>query len=307
MGPLLAAALQSPALSAPPLPPGIAYALVAAVVWGTYIFVLKRYFTGYPGTVLTAVVNTSATLWYLPMLLSTPASAVPAPSAFGATEAAALLLTVAATAAGFLVFLAALDAGEVSYVAPINKIVPVFVLPIEILLLHEVLEPIQIAGVVVVTLAVYVANYRRGYLLDPLKKAVTARPAQLALVSAVCYAVSDVGKRFALQEMSIPTTLWVPFLLAAVVVLLLPLVVRDWVPIREDLPKFVLAGAVVAVGEHLTSLAFAVAPASIVSPVVNTQAVVAVLLGGVLLRERAFGTRLVAAVLAVTGVGLIAL
>lgn len=301
---LAAVALQSGVLS---LPPGIAYAVVAAFVWGTYIFALKRYFGGYPGTVLTVVVNVTAVLWYLPLTLSTPRSAYPDPEGIGLPEVGIVLLTVVTTAAAFLVFLAALDAGEVSYVAPINKVVPVFVLPIEVLFLHERLAPIQVVGVVVATLAVYVANYRRGYLLDPLKKAVTVRPAQLALLSAACYAVSDVGKRLALQEMAIPTTVWVPTLLCGVVVLLVPLAVRDWVPVRQDLPKFAFAGAGVALGEHVTSLAFAAAPASIASPVINTQAVVAVLLGGIVLRERAFGTRLVAAALAVTGVGLIAL
>jgi drug/metabolite transporter (DMT)-like permease len=79
------------------------------------------------------------------------------------------------------------------------------------------------------------------------------------------------------------------------------------VSVRDDLPKFAVAGAGVAVGEHVTSLAFQQVPASIASPIINTQAIVAVLLGGVLLRERAFATRLVAAALAVCGVGLIAL
>lgn len=57
---------------------------------------------------------------------------------------------------------------------------------------------------------------------------------------------------------------------------------------------------------HLTTLAFDAAPASVVSSVVNTQAVVAVVLGGLLLGERGFGRRLLAALLAVVGVALIA-
>jgi drug/metabolite transporter (DMT)-like permease len=70
--------------------------------------------------------------------------------------------------------------------------------------------------------------------------------------------------------------------------------------------KFLVAGALVAFGEHVTSLAFAVVPASVASPIINTQAIVAVVLGGLLLGERGFRTRLVASVLAVTGVTLIA-
>lgn len=291
-----------------PLSPGIGYALAAAFVWGTYIFVLKRYFSQYPGTVLTVVVNAVAVAWYLPVAVPrVRAAGLPDVSTFSLTALAVVVGTVSMTAAAFLLFLRALDAGEVSYVAPINKIVPVFVLPIEVIFLSQRLTPLQVLGVVVATLAVYVANYREGSLLDPLKKAATTRPAQLALLSAVCYAVSDVGKRVALQELAIQPELWVPTLLVGVLVVVFPLAVREWVSIRGDVLKFAVAGAGVALGEHVTSLAFQQAPASIASPIMNTQAIVAVLLGGIVLRERAFGTRLVAAGLAVCGVGLIAL
>jgi uncharacterized membrane protein len=253
-------------------------------------------------------INAAAVAWYLPLAVPrVRAAGLPAGDAFGVLEVGIVVGTVLAAAAAFLLFLRALSAGDVSYVAPINKIVPVFVLPIEVLLLQQRLTPLQIAGVVVATLAVYVANYRAGSLLDPLRKAATARPAQLALLSAACYGVSDVGKRVVLQELSIQPELWVPTLLVGVLVVVLPLALREWTPVRGDLPKFALGGAGVALGEHVTSLAFQQAPASIASPVINTQAVVAVLLGGVVLRERAFATRLVAAGLAVCGVGLIAL
>jgi drug/metabolite transporter (DMT)-like permease len=291
-----------------PLSPGVGFSLAAAVVWGTYIFVLKRYFARYPGTVLTVVINAAAVAWYLPIAVPrVRAAGLPDAAAVDASQLAVVIGTVVTSAVAFLVFLRALDVGEVSYVAPISKIVPVFVLPIEVLLLHQRLTPLQIAGVVVATLAVYVANYRTGSLLDPLRKAATARPAQLALLSAVCYALSDVGKRLALQELGIQPELWVPTLLLGVLVVVFPLAVREWVSVRADLPRFVAAGGGVALGEHVTALAFQQVPASIASPIINTQAIVAVVLGGVVLRERAFATRLVAAGLAVCGVGLIAL
>ncbi|WP_318568178.1 DMT family transporter [Salinigranum marinum] len=291
-----------------PLSPGVGFSLAAAVVWGTYIFVLKRFFSRYPGTVLTVVINAVAVAWYLPVAVTrVRAAGLPDATAVGASQLAVVVGTVVTSAVAFLVFLRALDAGEVSYVAPISKIVPVFVLPIEVLLLHQRLTPLQVVGVVVATLAVYVANYRTGSLLDPLRKAATARPAQLALLSAVCYAISDVGKRLALQELGIQPELWVPTLLLGVLVVVLPLAAREWVSVRADLPKFVAAGGGVALGEHVTALAFQQVPASIASPIINTQAIVAVVLGGVVLRERAFATRLVAAGLAVCGVGLIAL
>ncbi|RLM90376.1 EamA family transporter [Halobellus sp. Atlit-38R] len=289
------------------LSPGIGYSLAAALVWGTYIFALKQYFEEYPGTVLTVGINAAALAWYLPLTVRrTDPATVPSLASFGLHEGAIVLGTILATAAAFLIFLRALEAGEVSYVAPISKIVPVFVLPIEVLFLQQRLTPLQVTGVVVATLAVYVANYRTGSLLDPVRKAASSRAAQFGLLSAACFALSDVGKRVALQELALPLELWVPTVLGGVLVAVLPLAVREWVPIRDALPKFLLAGGGVALGEHITSLALSTVPASIASPIINTQAVVAVLLGGVLLREDAFRTRLVAAALAVVGVGLIA-
>ena len=287
--------------------PGIGYAVVAAFIWGGYIFALKRYFSAYPGTVLTVGINAAAVAWYLPIAAASGGfGRLPSPEAVGAVGIGVTLGTIVATATAFLLFLRALDLGEVSYVAPISKIIPVFVLPIEVLVLHERLTPLEVSGVVIATLAVYVANYRSGPLLEPLRKAATARSAQFALASAASFALGDVGKRLVLQEFGIPLTVWVPLLLGGVLVVVLPLAVREWVPLRRAAPRFVLVGGGVAVGEHATSLAFSVVPASIASPIINTQAVVAVVLGGVVLREEAFGIRLAAAGLAVVGVGLIA-
>jgi drug/metabolite transporter (DMT)-like permease len=287
---------------------GLASAVTAAFVWGGYLFALKRYFDGYPATVLTVLVNGFAVLWYLPLTLTRVSpGAVPSAGDLGGSGLAVLAVTVVATAAAFVVFLRALAIGEVSYVAPINKLVPVFVLPLEVGILQQALDALEVVGVFVATTAVYVANYRQGGLLDPLRRAAASRPAQLALLSAACYAVSDLGKRVVLQEMSVPIELWVPTLLFGVLVVLLPSALRAWpAGLLPDLPKFALAGALVALGEHVTSLAFAAIPASIASPIINTQAVVAVLLGGIVLREAQFRIRLVAAGLAVAGVALIA-
>lgn len=289
------------------LEPGIVYSVLAAFIWGGYIFLLKRYFAGYPGAVITVVVNGFAILWYLPVTAVTmDAAAIPSLGELGLYGVTVVVGTAVLVAIAFVLFVEALAEGDVSYVTPINKLAPVFVLPIEVILLNQFLGPLQVTGVVVATLAVYVANYRGGALADPLRRAASSRPAQLALVSAACYAASDVGKRVALQELAIPTTVWVPVLFAGSGLAVLPVALRRWKPIRGSLPKFVAAGGVVALGEHVTSTAFNLVPASVASPIVNTQAIVAVVLGGVVLGERNFGIRLVAAVLAVAGVSLIA-
>lgn len=296
---------------------GIGLAVAAAVVWGVYLVFLKSAFSGYPASLLTVLINSFALAWYLPIAGWRVGwtGAMTAVSGFGVAHVAMILIAAGGIAAAMVAFLRALAVGEVSYVVPINKIVPVFVLPIEVLLLGQLLTPLQVAGVVVATIAVYVANYRQGSLLEPLRRAAHSRPAQLALLSAACFAVSDVARRIALQELAIPTAVFVPLLLGGVLVLLVPSALRSsirWSHKGREMQltawgKLAVAGGFVATGEQLTNLAFSVLPASIASPIVNTQAVVAVLLGGVLLRERQFRVRILAAVLAVVGVTMIAL
>ncbi len=288
--------------------PGLGFAISAAFVWGFYIYVLKRSFSRYPPAALTVLINAFAVAWYLPVTITRTEFSSELLAGFGLAELGIVALTVLSTAVAFVLFLHAISIGDVSYVTPINKIVPMFVLPLEVLLLGQFLTPVQVAGVVVATLAVYVANYDPGGFFRPFVKAARSRPAQLALVSAMCYAVSDVGKRVSLQELAIPETLWVPVLLVGVLLVLLPSAISNPpTEVRGDLPKLALGGAIVALGEHVTTLAFALLPASIASPVINTQAIVAVVLGGLLLGERYFRLRLLAAVLAVVGVTLIAM
>ena len=289
---------------------GIAFAVGAAVVWGGYLFFLKQSFDGFPATVLIVYANAFAIVLFSPVVAGSLGfdGIRSALTGFGVLEIGTLTITAGMTAAATVAFLRALAVGEVSYVAPISKIVPVFVLPIEVLVLRQALSPLQVAGVVVATVAVYVANYRGGSFVAPIRRATTSRAAQLAVLSAACFAVAAVTKRIGLQELAIPSALWLPLFLAAVLVVALPFAIRAHPEtVRADLPKLVAAGGIVALGEYLTTLAFGLVPASIASPIVNTQAIVAVLLGGVILDEQYFGTRLVAALLAVVGVGMIAL
>ena len=289
---------------------GIVVAVGAALVWGGYLFYLKRAFADYPASLLTVSINSFALVWYLPVFLTSigPGGASDALAAFGVEQVAVVALTATMVAGAMIAFLRALAVGEVSYVAPISKIVPVFVLPIEIIALGQVLTPLEVAGVVVATAAVYVANFRGGALLDPLRRAATSTAARLALLSAMAFAVSDVARRVGLQELAIPVGLWVPLLIGGVAVVLLPAAIRAETPatLRADLPKLAAGGLFVAAGEGLTNTAFSLVPASIASPIINTQAVVAVVLGGLLLNEQQFGVRLVAAALAVIGVTMIA-
>lgn len=288
--------------------PGVLFAVFAAVTWGVYIFSLKWLSSDVSPAALTVLLNSCAVIWYAPLVVSRNNVSQTLITEIGPLEVAIVALTVIMHAIAFVLFLWAITEGDLSYVAPIGKTVPVFVLPIEVLVLGQVLTAAQVLGVVVATAAVYVANYEPGNLLGPVANVYNSRPAQFALLSAICYAVGDVGKRIVLQEIGIPTTLWVSILLIGLILILLPSAVRNPPSLtRRSIPRFIGVGGIVALAEHTATTAFAILPASVASPIVNTQAVIAVILGGVFLGERYFRVRLLAAVMAVVGVTLIAL
>jgi drug/metabolite transporter (DMT)-like permease len=288
---------------------GILLALAAAFVFGGYLVAIKRYFGHYPSTLYVALVNATALPWAVGIGVLTVPPAGYLPDSLSAVGVAVLLGTGVLTALALLAFFRAIRVGEVSYVAPLSKLVPVFVLPLEVLLLAQPLSALQVGGVLVATAAVYVANYRADGLLTPLRRAATSRAAQFALLSAAIFGVVDLGKRVVVQELAIPPGTFVPVSIATVLLVVLPFAIRERgaVPVRRDLPALVGMGLLAAVGQHLTALAFDTLPASVVSPLVNTQAVVAVVLGSLLLGESHFRTRLAAAALAVGGIALITL
>jgi drug/metabolite transporter (DMT)-like permease len=288
---------------------GLVAALAAALLLGSYLVAVKRYFSHYPPTLYLAVVHALALCWYLPALAATGSLAGLFPP-LTAGEAGIVIGTVGLIAVALAAFYHALAVGDVSYVAPISKIVPVFVVPLEVALLGQRLAAIQIAGIGVATSAVYVANYRGGSLWAPIVTLRRRRAALFALASAAVFGVVDVGKRVSMQELAVPARGFVVLTLVLVPLALAPVALSrsaaaiDW---QADRLKLAAAGAALAVGQHLVSVAFVSLPASVVSPVVNTQAVVAVVLGSLLLGEPHARRRLLAGGLAVAGVLLVSL
>lgn len=286
---------------------GIAYAGLAALLYGVFLFVMKQWFDIYPSSVFILITYVLSFLVYLPAVIVSDTAFLSGPNLSNALGAI-LAVTIGVTVGLMLVF-RALQIGEVSYVSPISKIIPVFVLPLEVGLLGQRLSALQVGGVVVATIAIYLANWQGTTLLAPIKRARQSRPAQLALLSAVTFAFVDIGKRVLMQELAIAPTTYIPVMFVGVSVLMGPLALRTHWPDEwwRDLPLFLVTALLVAVANHMTLLAFQLQPASTVSPIVNGQAIVAVILGAILLKESHICARLVATALAIVGIAMISI
>jgi drug/metabolite transporter (DMT)-like permease len=297
-------------LPAAELDVGLAYAAAGALLFGVYLVVYKRYFSGYPTTVYVFSLESLGLAWYL-LIAAVTYGGGPAVPAATPPWAALLFVGVAVAAGGAsVVSIRALQVGDVSYAAPLSKLVPLFVLPLELAVVGGALGGLQVAGVLVATGAIYVANYdpAAGSALAPFRAAVTDPAGRLALASAAMFACVDVGSRLLLQELALAPQAVAAGTFVGIVLVTAPFALRQGrAAFAGLLPRLVPVAAAFAVGVHLVTLSFARLPASVASPIVNTQAVVAVLLGGLLLREEATGRRLAAAGLAVAGIGMLAL
>ncbi len=286
---------------------GIAYAGISALVYGSFLFVMKLWFNDYPSPVFLLITYLSGFLIYFPFVVASDAVFLPASNR--ANVLGAIFAVTVGSALGLVLVFRALKIGEVSYVSPISKIIPVFVLPLEVGLLGQHLSLLQVSGVVVATVAIYVANWQGTTLLAPLKRAWRSRPAQLALLSAATFAFVDIGKRVLMQELAIAPTTYIPVMFLGVTALMGPLALRSTWPEEwwRDLPLFGVAALLVATGNHIVLLAFQLQPASIVSPIVNGQAIVAVILGAAILQESHIRARLLATALAIVGIAMISI
>jgi drug/metabolite transporter (DMT)-like permease len=282
-------------------------AIAAATLLGVYIVGVKQYFNDYPPTAFVALSYAIGAVWYFPLV----AVRIPVDKFWRTLTDHGFVLVVLAiiTALALVAFYTSLVLGDVSYIAPLSKTVPVFVLPLEVLALRQSITRLQLLGIVTVTIAIYVINYQGGSVLAPVFRLFKSRAAGLAIISAILFAVVDVGKRVSMQELAIPTEIFVFTTLIFVAVLLSPFISRnhDSLDLANDRRRLLLAGGVLSLGQHLVATAFETLPASVASPIVNAQAVVAALVGGVLLKEPNRYFRGAAALVAIIGIGMLSI
>jgi len=115
---------------------GLAYAASVAVLWGVFLFYLKRHFSDYPPALVIVVTNIFSVGWFLTAVSLDPGRTVVGEVvALPADDWLAAAGVVVVFASGLLLLYHALAVGDVSYVAPLSKLSPAFVLPLEVVVL----------------------------------------------------------------------------------------------------------------------------------------------------------------------------
>lgn len=210
-----------------------------------------------------------------------------------------------------LLFFSALRAGDLGVTYPLLALTPLFVIPVEWILLDELPGLWGAVGIVLVVLGIYLLHFgeRHRGLLAPIRALVAGAGARRTLGVALIWSVSGTLDRVAVLESS--PAFYGVVLAGAVSVLFLP--VLAWDAGREGegpgarlasagAPTLVVHGLLFAAMFVLQMEALDRALASYVLSIKRSGAILAVLLGALAFHEEGLRYRLLGTVVTLTGV-----
>lgn len=218
----------------------------------------------------------------------------------------ALAVNVMLFVLSFYLYVSALHHGELSLTYPLLSLTPIFMVPVEWLLLGDVPGPVGLGGILLVVAGVYLLNFsdRRKGLLEPLAAVGRDPGARRMLGVVLIWAVSGVVDKIAVTSASTP--LYGTLLSGIVAVAFLPLVAWKGGGLRAAFApgsRILLVGQGILFGLMFTFQMEALQRTltAYVITVKRTGAVLTVLLGAALFGEARLGQRMLGTVIILLG------
>lgn len=238
--------------------------------------------------------------------------AVGPPATVGAAFWPALGTNVGLSVLSFYLYVSALHYGDLGLTYPLLALTPLFLIPVEWLLLGDVPGLAGLAGILLVVAGVYLLNFsaREASLLAPFAAVLRDRGARRMLGVALIWAVSGVVDRVAVTNASTP--FYGTLLTGGLTVAFLPLVSWKGGGVRRAVApgsRILLVGQGLLFGLMFICQMEALRQtlAAYVITVKRSGALVSVLLGAALFREGGLRQRLFGTAIIVAGVALLAI
>lgn len=221
-----------------------------------------------------------------------------------------IILTAISAAAAGVIILIALKKGDLSLLSPIQTVTPLMVLVISIFFLAESPGPIGLAGIgLVVVGGIYLDKDPKEKFSSIIKRIFTYRPALLAVLAALLYALAAVFDKGGLELTT--AGLWALYIYSFIFIFLTPIVIfRKAKGIRKlGNNKILLSSATIfSIGAvYLQLLAIQTKYVSYVLSIKRLSSLIAVLLAHYVLKEKRALFRLRGAIIMVIGAILIGL
>ncbi|MFN8390045.1 MAG: EamA family transporter [Bdellovibrionota bacterium] len=234
--------------------------------------------------------------------------AVTEPEVFGAIPITILLVGMLHYAYLYT-FARALHDGDLSLVYPIIRSAPAFVLVAGVLILHEQVSVLGASGVLLTVLGVYVLCVRGSGLrsaFSPMKDAIRNESTRFALLTALATTGFSLADKVLVA--SVPPALYTYLLHLMVTLYMTPQIVVSkpraalWEEVRAQLRSLFACGFLDPFGYFLVLAAFRVDKVSYVLGMRQVSIIIAVMMGGLLLKESGMRQRLIASAIIFLGI-----
>ena len=221
-----------------------------------------------------------------------------------------IILTAMSAAIAGVIILVALKKGDLSLLSPIQTVTPLMVLVISIFFLSETPGPIGLVGIgLVVVGGIYLDKDPKENITSIMKRIVSYRPALLAVLAAILYALAAVFDKGGLELTT--AGLWALYIYSFIFIFLTPVVIfRKAKGIKQlgNNKTLLASAAVFSIGAvYLQLLAIQTKYVSYVLSIKRLSSLIAVLLAHYVLKEKRALFRLRGAIIMVVGAILIGL
>ncbi len=287
----------------------ILYATVSAILFTAVAVISKELMDHIDAVRFTAIYSALAAFFYTPVLLYYLSTS---DTGLTALLAVLTLLSGLGNVAGMLAYNYSLSKTQISVAMPLNRVQPVFVGLLGVLLLGETMSTEKVLGIGLVTFASYIILLEGGHeILDPVKNLLDDRGAQLALASAVFFSATSIIDRFVTEQFS-PQIYTFLILASMATALNAYMIKKDSNHVNKSLKEilnyrkmYAYAGLMTAIAYLVLYIAFSQAEASKVVPVLQLQVPLTVLLGQELFKEGHIIQKIIASILLIAGVILV--
>ena len=193
----------------------------------------------------------------------------------------------------------AIKTSPISLISPISSFNPVFTTIIAFLMLHEILSPTKILGVVIIVLGAYLLNVselKEGMLL-PFKKLFTNRGVLFFLLANLIWAITPIFQKQAIFQTKPVVPLFTSFFEGLVVMaFFIPFVLaktKNQIPqIKRNWKLLLLLGPVGALAQWAAFTAFSLASLGAVTAIFKLSILFTIIFGGVFFKEERIKERL---------------
>ncbi len=221
-----------------------------------------------------------------------------------------MLLSIGLDVIAFICSIKGIQLSDLSLIVPLSSFLPVFTIIFNAILFQEFPTPIKFLGILLIVVGVYVLNLKdvkRGF-LRPIQDVLFNRGAQLFLFANFIWSVTPIFQKQAVLATMPQSPAYIALVNSVGIFSVLIVIVflkREKISkafVKKHTPLFLLLGVLGASSQYAAFTAFSLTNVAYPNAVFKLSTLFTVIVGGILLKEKNVGSRIIATIIMLTGV-----